>query len=436
MQAGSVGHLPAPRRPSRREAAATVLRCRGFGVAFGSRTVFSSLDCDLASGSITILGGASGSGKSTLLHTLAGHSRLNARFRCWGEASYLGEPLGRRPDPWLARLDARLLQMPVLVALKQALRVRPQRPGRPGRELVEAELRALGAAELEPWLGRRGIELPPRLLRALPILISVLRGAPLLLLDEPTAGLSGGDADFVLALIRAAAQRSSVLAVLENGRHAERLGTQELVLAGGRIGIGESCGQAPGGETADDAAPPSRAGAFAPASPARCAAAPAPGRLAWLLSGRLAGTALASTDPQIDTALAALARAGVNRLVTLCEKDIPLRVLARHGLANLHLAVREGEAPSTAQMRMLLIRMQALLDQGEVLAVHCGDGADRTGTVLAAWLMHSERIPAEAALARLRGADPGFAGKAVQERFLSAFGAALPQDREGRGGSR
>lgn len=53
---------------------------------------------------------------------------------------------------------------------------------------------------------------------------------------------------------------------------------------------------------------------------------------------------------------------------------------------------------------MLLQRMEMLLAQGQVLAVHCLGGIGRTGTVLAAWLVR-EGLTAVEALRRVRLID-------------------------------
>ena len=70
---------------------------------------------------------------------------------------------------------------------------------------------------------------------------------------------------------------------------------------------------------------------------------------------------------------------------------------------------------------MLLLRMQKLLEQGEVLAVHCLAGIGRTGTVLAAWMIKEGGLTAVEAIRRLRLINPSFVQSEVQEVFLAEF---------------
>lgn len=118
--------------------------------------------------------------------------------------------------------------------------------------------------------------------------------------------------------------------------------------------------------------------------------------------------------------LAALKRVGISHLITLTERDLPQDALKRHGLANLHLPIRDHEAPSLGQIQMLLKRMETLMAQGEVLAVHCLAGRGRTGTVLAAWWIR-EGLTAQEALRRVRLLDAHYVQSAEQEAFLQRY---------------
>jgi atypical dual specificity phosphatase len=74
---------------------------------------------------------------------------------------------------------------------------------------------------------------------------------------------------------------------------------------------------------------------------------------------------------------------------------------------------------------MLLVRMQKLIADGEVLAVHCKAGLGRTGAVLAAWLIREGGLTAEDSMGRLRRIEPGFIQSKVQEDFLHCYEADL-----------
>ncbi|MCA9609854.1 MAG: hypothetical protein KC619_29855, partial [Myxococcales bacterium] len=97
-----------------------LLRLRGFGVAFEQTVVLASIDLDVPSRGIVNLVASAGEGKSTLLRTLAGLNDAQPALRTWGEAIYLGEPLGAQ-RPALVQQHARLLTATVRENLVSAL---------------------------------------------------------------------------------------------------------------------------------------------------------------------------------------------------------------------------------------------------------------------------------------------------------------------------
>lgn len=141
----------------------------------------------------------------------------------------------------------------------------------------------------------------------------------------------------------------------------------------------------------------------------------------WIVPGVLAGCPQPGVVAPIEYDLDLLGAAGVTHLITLTERDLPQDLLRIHGLANTHLPIFDREAPSTGQMQMLLVRMQRLLEAGEVLAVHCLAGLGRTGLVLAAWLVRDGGLSATTAIERLRRIEPAYVQTDVQEAFLHRF---------------
>lgn len=147
----------------------------------------------------------------------------------------------------------------------------------------------------------------------------------------------------------------------------------------------------------------------------------APRGFHWVVPGRLAGCPAPGVVNPIDYDLKVIKRMGVTRLITLTEKDLDQEALARNGLSNLHLPIFDREAPSVAQTHMLLVRMERMLTQGEVLAVHCKAGLGRTGTILASWMIRDGGFSALEAIRRLRLIEPGFIQSVEQEEFLVAY---------------
>lgn len=153
----------------------------------------------------------------------------------------------------------------------------------------------------------------------------------------------------------------------------------------------------------------------------------APRGFHWIVPGKLAGCPAPGISAPIDHDLTLLAKAGITHLVTLTEKDIDQNALRRHFLTNTHLPIFDREAPSIGQAHMLLVRMQKLIETGEVLAIHCKAGLGRTGTVLAAWLIREGGLTASISMERLRKIEPGYIQSLEQEDFLHRYESDLTQ---------
>lgn len=137
----------------------------------------------------------------------------------------------------------------------------------------------------------------------------------------------------------------------------------------------------------------------------------------WLLPGRLAGCPMPGAVLPLEHDLALLRTVGVTVLINMTERPMTQAAIPAAGLRTLHMGVEDRNAPPLMWMKMLLVRIERLLAQGEVVAVHCLAGLGRTGTVLGAWLVR-EGLTAEEALRRLRAIEPGFVQSPVQEQLL------------------
>ena len=110
--------------------------------------------------------------------------------------------------------------------------------------------------------------------------------------------------------------------------------------------------------------------------------------LSWIEPGRLAGCAY----PRDETALAALAALGIALLINLHERPHPPAALARHGLTELHLPTRLHAAVAGAFAEGVAA-IERSLAAGRAVAVHCGAGLGRTGTLLACYLRAARAAP-------------------------------------------
>lgn len=112
--------------------------------------------------------------------------------------------------------------------------------------------------------------------------------------------------------------------------------------------------------------------------------------------------------PRTNRALSALSGSGVRLLVNLHGRPHDPARLARHGLREAHLPVKDFAAPSPQQIERGVREILEALEAGEAAAVHCGGGLGRTGTVLACYLLaSSDGLGAEEAVRRVRASRPG-----------------------------
>jgi len=188
----------------------------GVGVTYpGSDVVaLEPVSLDVAPGRVTAVVGPSGAGKSTLLAVLQGFVAPTSGSVRVGDADLLDLD----PSAWRARLGV-VAQDPVLVGPTVADDVRLRRPQASGAD-VDAALRAAG---LDPAtlpdgaatrVGDLASDVSAGQRRRVALARVLLDPPPLVLLDEPTAGLDDdAEADVVDAVRRLADTGSAVVVV-------------------------------------------------------------------------------------------------------------------------------------------------------------------------------------------------------------------------------
>lgn len=151
---------------------------------------------------------------------------------------------------------------------------------------------------------------------------------------------------------------------------------------------------------------------------------PPPG-FTWIDKPHLA--ALAHPDSAAD--LRWLRRNGVDVLISLTENPVRRDWVNEAGMLVVNVPVPDMEAPTDRQLDHLLDTIRKAHASKMGVAVHCGAGLGRTGTVLAAYLVASGMSPREA-VARVRDLRPGSVETAEQERAIEAFSRRFAHGKE------
>ncbi|WP_140634891.1 ATP-binding cassette domain-containing protein [Methylibium rhizosphaerae] len=365
-----------------------VLTLRGLCVAYGERSVLEGVDLDLPPRGVTVLLGPSGAGKSTLLRTLAGENAGHPSVRIEGRIDYAVP--GERPP--LVMQKARLPLSSVFENLVHDWPERASLTAAQQQAHLTGWLASLGLESLALQLHVPVVELPLTEQRLVPLLRRARVATPLLLVDEPTAGLSDAQAEPVLAVLRQLGRDRSLLVAMHHLGHSHSVADAVVLL-----------------------------------HPTHAPRTLGPSRFAWLLPGRLAGTPWPGLvqPPAYDLDL--LQRVGVTRLISVADRPFRADLAAPHGIEVEHEPMVYMQPPGIEQAISLCLRIDASLARGDVIAVHCRAGLGRTGTTLAAyWLWQREgRLGGEQCLEQVRRCHPGWVQSQAQIDFLHAFAPAV-----------
>jgi ATP-binding cassette subfamily C protein CydD len=200
------------------------------------RPVLENIRFELKAGEHVALVGASGAGKTTILNLLMGFIRPQR-----GDILVNGISLAALvPDTWRRQL-AWIGQTPVLFHGTIRENILLGRPDAGESDLLAAaraarviEFCRLLPAGLDTPVGEQGIGLSRGQAQRVALARAFLKDAPLVVLDEPTAGLDAENEHLVLAALERLTQNRTVLMAthrLENIARADRI----LVLSNGQI---------------------------------------------------------------------------------------------------------------------------------------------------------------------------------------------------------
>jgi len=230
-----------------------ILNARGLNKAFGAVTAAKDVSAAIEQDSVVGLIGTNGAGKTTFINMITGYLKPDT-----GAIEYQGRDITRLPPRAITRLGiCRSFQIPQLysslsvldnmrIGLGIVLRnaglggyfARPGAPvpgfGKPAEEVAEHLLARFGLAD---YRSRNAQVLPGGVRKLLDIALTMVAKPRVLLLDEPTSGVSAqekfGIMQMVLDAVRA--EGATVLFVEHDMEVVSRFAQRVLAFYDGRI---------------------------------------------------------------------------------------------------------------------------------------------------------------------------------------------------------
>lgn len=212
-----------------------MLDVQNLSVNYGHFRALHGLDLTVNPGEIVVLLGANGAGKSTLFRTLAGLQRPSG-----GSATWNGTPLtGGRPELSVSRgvslcPEGRLLFPELSVEKNLRLGAYTHRRDRAGTEQELGRVYGLFPALVEKRNAPAG-SLSGGQQQMVAIGRALMARPALLLLDEPTAGMTAQETAQTAELIRSLAGKHAVLVIDHDMQFVELLAAPVTVLHQGQV---------------------------------------------------------------------------------------------------------------------------------------------------------------------------------------------------------
>ena len=196
-------------------AAVTLLSATGITRDFGGLRAVDQVDFELPEGQIRALIGPNGAGKTTFVNLLCGRLAPSA-----GRIVFAGEDVTRLPaHSRIARGMAYTFQITSIfgaLSLYDNVALAAQRRLAAGEGLGAAVAAALGRVGLAGRADRTAGDLSYGHQRLLEIAMGLAQRPRLLILDEPTQGLSDAEIEDFIALIRSVARDATILLIEQN----------------------------------------------------------------------------------------------------------------------------------------------------------------------------------------------------------------------------
>ena len=197
-------------------AAVTLLSTRGLCRNFGGMKAVQNVDFDLQQGKIRALIGPNGAGKTTLVSMLCGRIAASS-----GTVTFMGQdvtamPAHKRITMGMAYTFQITSIFSNLTVFENVALAVQHRLGRSAKQLKPEVLATLTRVGLEARSDQVAGDLAYGHQRLLEIAMGLGQDPKLLILDEPTQGLSDGEIDEFIDLIREVSANTTVLLIEHN----------------------------------------------------------------------------------------------------------------------------------------------------------------------------------------------------------------------------
>ncbi len=152
----------------------------------------------------------------------------------------------------------------------------------------------------------------------------------------------------------------------------------------------------------------------------------------FVIDGVLAGMSRPPYGERLKEFLRSLKDNDIGAIVSLVDSTPQSSALQEEGLEHLRLPVRDFSAPTARQVDRFVAFVRRFHGKtGKAVAVHCGSGLGRTGTMLACFLVAEGRSAAQA-IREVRSRRPGSIETEAQENAVHRYSTRLARRRKKR----